>query len=116
MSLRVIILAGQRPGGDPLCDHAGVTYKADVEIAGIAMVERVAEALRGAGLTGPFELSGYPDPRQGFMATESGEGPADSALMAASSGDFPVLVTTCDHALLTPDMVMEFLEGAQQSG
>lgn len=116
MSLRVIILAGQRPGTDPLCHHAGVPFKADVEIGGIAMVERVAEALRGAGLVGPFDLSGYPNAREGFRVTKSGEGPADSALVAASSGGFPVLVTTCDHALLTPDIVMEFLEGAQASG
>lgn len=116
MSLRVIILAGQRPGRDPLCQHAGVDFKADIQVAGRAMVERVADALSGAGLTGPFELSGYPDARQGFSIVESGEGPADSALAAASSGGFPVLVTTCDHALLTPDMVMDFLRGAQESG
>lgn len=116
MSLRVIILAGQRPGPDPLCHHAGVPFKADVEIGGVAMVERVAQALRGAGLTGPFELSGYPDAREGFRATKSGQGPADSALIAASDGEFPVLVTTCDHALLTPDIVLEFLGGAEASG
>lgn len=116
MSLRVIILAGQRPGRDPLCEHAGVSFKADIQVAGMAMVDRVATALKGAGLSEPFELSGYPDPREGFKLTASGEGPADSALAAAGAGGFPVLVTTCDHALLTSEMVTEFLEGARQSG
>jgi GTP:adenosylcobinamide-phosphate guanylyltransferase len=116
VSLRAIILAGQRPGPDALCDHTGVAFKADIPICGIAMVERVATALREAGIDAPFALSGYPDPKAGFEIVAGGRGPADSALMAASDGAFPILLTTCDHALLTADMVDSFVAQSQQSG
>lgn len=116
MSLRAIILAGQRPGPDALCDHAGVAFKADIPICGIPMVERVATALTQAGIAAPFALSGYPEPKSGFEIVKGGRGPADSALMAAGEGTFPILLTTCDHALLTSDMVDNFVEKSQESG
>ena len=116
MTVRAIILAGQRPGPDALCEHAGVDYKADIPVGGIPMVQRVAEALRGAGLSEPFLLSGYPDTKDGFEIIEGGRGPADSALLAAGKGPYPVLLTTCDHALLTPDMVESFLTQSEASG
>ncbi|MGJ8559966.1 MAG: nucleotidyltransferase family protein [Litorimonas sp.] len=116
MSLRAIILAGQRPGPDALCDHAGVAYKADIPIRGIAMVERVATALRDAGISEPFALSGYAETKAGFKIVEGGRGPADSALMAASEGPYPILLTTCDHALLTSAMVEHFVTQSQVSG
>ena len=44
-------------------------------------------------------------------------GPAGSALIALESGiDLPVLMTTCDHPLLTPDMIEAFVDGAKNSG
>jgi len=116
VTVRAIILAGQRPGPDALCEHAGVDYKADIPVGGIPMVQRVAEALRGAGLSEPFLLSGYPDTKDGFEIIEGGRGPADSALLAAGKGPYPVLLTTCDHALLTPDMVESFLTQSEASG
>ena len=115
MRPRVIILAGQRPGPDALCDHAGVIYKADIPVAGIPMVDRVANALRGADLSEPFLLSGYPENRTGFERVIGGRKPADSALMAAYNGPFPILLTTCDHALLTSEMVEVFINVSQAS-
>lgn len=115
MSVRAIILAGQRPGPDALCDHAGVAFKADIPVGGIPMVDRVAAALRGAKVAEPFSLSGYPKDRDGFDLVKGGRGPADSALMAALGGPFPVLLTTCDHALLTSEMVEIFIQGSQAS-
>ena len=116
MSPRAVILAGQRPGPDALCEHAGVTWKADIPVGGVPMVERVAAALREAGLEEPFALSGYPDERHGFALVEGGRGPADSALMALEGGAFPALLTTCDHALLTAEIVTEFVTAAQATG
>lgn len=116
MSVRAIILAGQRPGPDALCEHAGVAFKADIPVGGTAMVERVAQALRGAKVAEPFFLSGYPKERDGFDLVPGGRGPADSALMAASGGAFPALLTTCDHALLTSEMVDTFIQHSQASG
>lgn len=116
MSLRAIILAGQRPGPDALCDHAGVAFKADIPICGIPMVERVASALTEAGVDAPFALSGYPEAKAGFEIIAGGRGPADSALIAAGEGSFPILLTTCDHALLTSEMVKSFIAQSQASG
>ncbi len=116
MSVRAVILAGQRPGPDALCDHAGVAWKADIPVGGVPMLERVAKALREAEIAEPFTLSGYPNERDGFTRVEGGRGPADSALMALEAGAFPVLLTTCDHALLTADIVTEFVTAAQDTG
>ena len=116
MSVRAVILAGQRPGPDALCDHAGVVWKADIPVGGVPMVERVAAALRDAGLAEPFVLSGYPHDRDGFERREGGTGPADSALLALEGGSFPALLTTCDHALLSGEIVTEFLAAAEATG
>ncbi|MGB3455900.1 MAG: nucleotidyltransferase family protein [Litorimonas sp.] len=116
MTVRAVILAGQRPGPDPLCEMAGVDFKADIPVCGVPMLDRVAGALRDVGLTEPFELSGYPHARDGFVVKPGGCGPADSALMASETGTFPVLLTTCDHALLCPAMVRDFLRAAEASG
>ncbi len=43
-----ILLAGQRPGADPLASHFGQTWKALVPVAGEAMLSRVAKTLLAA--------------------------------------------------------------------
>lgn len=116
MSIRAIILAGQRPGLDALCEHAGVTYKADIPVGGIPMVERVAGALRRANMSEPIVLSGYPFYRPGFELVGGGKLPAESALIAVTGGPYPTLLTTCDHALLTSEMVETFVRMSQESG
>lgn len=110
MSLRTIILAGQRAGEDPSNKAFDVAFKADLPVKGRAMLDRVATALDEAGLSRPFILSGYPTEKEGFSAADFGDGPVDSAIKALEGGPFPALLTTCDHALLTPDIVHEFLE------
>ena len=115
VNVRAVILAGQRPGPDALCVAAGVEWKADIPVGGVPMLERVSQALRDAGVDEPFTLSGYPVERDGYAFAEGGVGPADSALLACENGPFPVLLTTCDHALLSADMVASFLEGARAS-
>ncbi len=115
MSVRAVILAGQRPGVDPLCESAGVKWKADIAVAGTPMLSRVAEALEQSGLVENITISGYDGTGTDLPRVEGGCGPADSALMACRDGDFPVLLTTCDHALLTPEIVKTFLRQAQAS-
>ena len=111
MSPRAVVLAGQRPGPDPLCDAAGVAWKADLVIEGLSMLERVERALRGAGIS-DITLSGYGGSDSVLPNVPGGEGPADSALLACEGGPFPVLLTTCDHPLLSPDMIGSFQDGA----
>ncbi len=115
----VLILAGQREGVvDPLCAHAGVSHKADVPIHGQKMLQYVLCALEMASLKQPFHISGYSagdDIR--LTQAPNGAGPADSVSLALASGvELPCLVTTCDHALLTPEMINYFVQAAQESG
>src|SRR6185369_15359784 len=39
-----LVLAGTRPGGDPLADYAGVSHKALIEVGGVPMLLRVLRA------------------------------------------------------------------------
>jgi len=118
-TVRVLILAGQRDGVvDPLCAMTGETRKALIPILGRPMLLYVLDALESAGLSVPFHMSGCDtavDART--VQAPSAPGPAGSAAAALKSGmSFPVLLTTADHPLLTPDMVQEFVTKAQAAG
>ncbi len=121
----VLILAGQRskdgePLPDALCTHAGVKWKALLPVHGKPMTAYVLDALdHSSGLQKPYWVSGLDVNLLGggLNQSPSADGPASSVVEAAQAGlPYPFLVTTCDHALLTPDMVEIFLKGAQESG
>lgn len=121
----VLILAGQRckdgePLPDVLCQHAGVKWKALLPIHGKPMTDYVVAALdASSGLAKPYWVSGLDEALLdgSFNQSPSADGPASSVVKAAYAGlPYPFLVTTCDHALLTPDMVETFLKGAKESG
>jgi len=118
MSVSVLILAGQREGViDPLCAAAGVERKAIIPINGKPMIDYVLDALSAAKLKFPFHVSGFDaayDTR--LVQSPSAPGPAGSAYAALKDGiEFPCLMTTCDHPLLTRDMLDIFITGAKQS-
>ena len=120
-----ILLAGERPGGDPLAAHFQVPGKALIRIAGVSMLRRVANALLAAPEIGRVVVLAQDpdalmvgdaealaaDPR--ISLAQSGPGIASSIAAIAGSevAPWPVVVTTADHALLTPAMVREFLAG-----
>ena len=116
MTKAVLILAGQREGvSDPLCEAAGVFHKADIPVAGVPMLDRVVKVLSNAGFSKNIYVSGYFG--DNLKQVPSGKGPADSvALGLADINQYPCLITTCDHALLTVDMVQRFIEGAEAAG
>ncbi len=119
MNVSVLILAGQREGVvDLLCEEAGVERKAVIPINGRPMIDYVLQALDMGGLAAPYHVSGFDagyDAR--LVQSPSAPGPAGSALAALEAGiKLPVLMTTCDHPLLTPDMITSFIEQSQQSG
>jgi len=116
MTKAVLILAGQREGVvDPLCEELGVSHKAEIPVAGVPMLDRVNEALSAAGFLENLYVSGFSG--SNLTQVKSGKGPADSvALGLAEINQFPCLITTCDHALLTAEMVSSFIEGAEQAG
>jgi GTP:adenosylcobinamide-phosphate guanylyltransferase len=111
-----LILAAGRGPEDPMAKAYGVANKCTISIGGKPMLLRVAEALETSGVIGPIAVS-IEDP--GIVSTLLGKralalAPAHSApasvMAALASGQvtYPVLVTTGDHALLTPDMVRYF--------
>lgn len=117
-----IVLAGSRPGPDPLLTDSGVSTKALLPIAGDAMLVHVVRALRASPEVGPItilaqnsaELAAAPG-LAGFADlhfADSGQGISSSLAAALPAGEDPLLVTTADHVLLTPTMIAEFLHSA----
>lgn len=118
-----IILAGQRPGVDPLAAHFGAAYKALVPVAGVPMLTHVVRTLHSVRSIGRIIVLGQePDVLAAAVAAGGGAdilasqaGISQSLLgVAGSVAAWPLLVTTADHPLLTRAMVEEFL--AQVAG
>lgn len=122
--LTALVLAGTRPGGDPLATYARVSHKALIEIGGRTMIERVVGALAQvpqitriviaidrpeivAGLVNATPAGGGP----AVSTMPTGAGPSASVAVALDRLATPLLVTTADHALLEPGWVREFLDG-----
>lgn len=112
-----LVLAGSRPGGDPLALEAGVPHKALIEIGGAPLLTRVVGALRDAGC-GKIFVCCEPGPVEDLARRLDAEivppaaGPSGSVLRTLDTSGTPLLVTTADHALLRPEWVAELIEGA----
>lgn len=123
---QVLVLAGARATGDPLCVAEGVASKAVIEIAGKPMLWWVLAALRASpAATAPWvigmEEAALAEAAGGIacrrVAARGAGGPATGVLAALEEGvGLPLLVTTCDHPLLTPAMIESFLAQSQASG
>lgn len=127
-AIPAIILAGSRPGPDPLLTGRGVATKALLPVAGRAMLVHVVAALRASPLVGPITILAQnsaalaAEPGLADLAdmadlhfVDSGAGISGSLAAALPPGDDPLLVTTADNVLLTPTMIAEFLAGAEDS-
>lgn len=121
-----ILLAGSRPGGDPLAQAAGVAVKPLVPVGGEPMINRPARALLAhpgiarvivlAQDSAPFLLDPATawlgaEPRIAFARSESGI--AATLLGMIDSAPFPLIVTTADHVLLDVDMIDRFIAEAR---
>jgi CTP:molybdopterin cytidylyltransferase MocA len=121
-----LLLAGQRPGTDPLAQHFGQQWKALVPVAGEAMLSRVAKILLAspsiarvivvaqepqALLVGDCAWLGH-EPRVSTAISSSGIAVSVAALAGTAAATWPILVTTADHPLLTPAMVEAAIAGA----
>ena len=125
MTIPAIVLAGTRPGPDPLLTGSGASTKALLPIAGKPMLVHVVRALRASPRVGPItilaqnsaELATEPGLAgvTGLHFADSGQGISSSLAAALPPGDDPILVTTADNVLLTPSMIDEFLTGADES-
>lgn len=118
-----IILAGTRPGGDPVAEAAGVASKAFIAVDGRPMVLRVLDALAASSqiekniLCGLSRKSIEQQPElkaritEGCLEYMAGQ-PTPSLstyhALQSLSDNAPVLVTTADHALLNTSIIDYF--------
>jgi GTP:adenosylcobinamide-phosphate guanylyltransferase len=126
-----LLLAGSRPGIDPLAAHFGASAKALVPLAGEAMLSRVARALVDHPRIGRVvvlaqanhAMTGRPDTawmaeHPGIMFESGGDSVSEAVAGALERypGDYPFLVTTADHGLLDTAMIDAFIGPAERSG
>jgi HAD superfamily hydrolase (TIGR01490 family) len=123
------VLAGSRAEQDPLAAHFELPLKALVPVAGAPMISHVVGTLvrcpsvarvlivsqRPVMLDRPI-LQSLSD-RCPIRWAAGKDGIAESLAMLAGTeaAPWPVLVTTADNPLLTPDMVEHFLAGSEGS-
>jgi CTP:molybdopterin cytidylyltransferase MocA len=117
-----IILAGQRPGIDPLASAFGETFKALVQVSRRPMVARVVETvLTVAAVNKIVILCQEPDairavlpdhPNLIYVESQSGISQSILAVAGSEAAPWPLFVTTADHPLLTHDMITHFLEAS----
>jgi GTP:adenosylcobinamide-phosphate guanylyltransferase len=117
-----LLLAGVRPGGDPFADAHDVPAKALIPVSGVPMVARPVAALLASDsiatvtvLTQRPELIApvlAPDPRLSFAPSGATIAATLEAILADPATRYPLLVTTADHALLTPAMIAQFTHAA----
>ena len=117
-----LLLAGSRPAGDPLARSMGVTHKALIPIGGEPMILRPLRALLANAEVGeiiiltqdPADLQPVipTDSRIGIRASRRTIAETLEQLIIDRTVQFPVLVTTADHALLDEQMLSEFLTKA----
>lgn len=116
-----LVLAGQRPGVDPLAAAFGAEWKALIPIDGAPMLARVVETLAAVpAIARIVVLAQEPDalkhalpplPQLGWAAGGAGISRSVLAVAGGSAAPWPILLTTADHPLLTPAMVETFLAG-----
>ncbi|MEM1087630.1 MAG: nucleotidyltransferase family protein [Pseudomonadota bacterium] len=118
--VEAFVLAGARASGDPLAEAHNLPSKAHIKIAGASMISRVLSALSKSQTSGCVTVIGLENHHalQSEEAwppvnlAEGGRGPAASVNRRLNEigGCSPLLVTTCDHALLSPVIINAFLE------
>ena len=119
MTYSALILAGTRPGGDPLAGTEGKPHKALIELEGTALLERVSAALREAGADRIAVSCDHPDVvalarSLDLEVLPTGQGPSESTAIAFAELGAPLLVTTADHGLLKPEWVSHIVETTPQ--
>lgn len=125
-----VVLAADRTGNDPITRHTGATCKAIAPVAGVPMIIRVLDALEASALVKSIIICGPPksvladcpelaqriaDGRVTWLPNL--DSPSKSAMKGFEQIDHntPVLLTTADHALLTPEIVQYFLQKSLSS-
>lgn len=120
-----IILAGQRPGVDPLADAFGETCKALVPVGGRPMVARVVETILSVpAFSKVVVLCQQPeaieavlpaDPRLTYVESQSGISQSILNVAGSDAAPWPLFVTTADHPLVSHAMIEMFLEASHKA-
>ncbi len=122
-AVRALVLAASRGPDDPMARATGARHKALLKVGGVPMLRRVVRALRALPEVGEIVIviddasaarEALGELAEDVQIVPPAESAAASALkvlqqMFARAADAPVLITTGDHALLTPEMVREML-------
>ena len=123
MTYTALVLAGSRPGRDAFAESFGTDLKALIPVGGEPMVSRPVCALLASRNIGTILVLGQSperiaaalpdDPR--IEVRESAETIAGTVLglLDDPAAQWPVLVTTADHALLDTATIDEFCRSAQ---
>jgi GTP:adenosylcobinamide-phosphate guanylyltransferase len=122
-----LVLAGKRAGAlDPLAARAGVAQKAVVPVGGVPMIERVVQQVAACPDVGAIrivahergEIAALPTiaalMRAGRLSFVAGHhNLVDSVVAGAEGAAFPVMITTADNCLVTPEGYGEFIAGCR---
>lgn len=121
-----LVLAAGRGENDPMAKAYGVSHKCSLPVAGVPMLARVIGALQATPCISAITVSAEDKSvltaalgkaSAGIGFTQSVHSAPASVLAAVkASPRFPVLVTTGDHALLTPEMITHFCSEAEANG
>lgn len=122
MKYTAVVLAGSRPGRDPFAEQFGTDLKALIPVAGEPMVRRPVRALLACEHVGqvivlaqaPERISdALPDePRLSVRASKTTIAATILAMCDDPGTQWPLLVTTADHALLDTATIDEFCREA----
>lgn len=122
-----LVLAGRRGGVDAFAESVGASHRALIPVAGVPMLVRVLRCLEAArdveprlvSIDRPELVADLPELADERIACQPSR---DSVSRSVAAGldrlDLergPVLVTTADHALLTPEMVDYCTDAASAS-
>jgi GTP:adenosylcobinamide-phosphate guanylyltransferase len=121
MSYTAILLAGSRPGGDPFAGSFGTDLKALFPVAGEPMALRPVRALLESTSIGRVIVVSQSPDRLSALLPEYVESHPSQGTIAATmlalcddpAVEWPLLVTTADHALLDAATVDEFCAAAK---
>lgn len=126
-----LLVAGRRPGIDPLAAHFGIDDKALIEVAGEPMLSRVAHALVEHPAVArvvviaqdPARLFEHPgtqwmghDKRISSHAGGDSVSGAVEAAISANPDGWPFLITAADNVLLDRATLDSFIAGAIATG
>lgn len=124
-----VVLAGRRDGSvDPLAAAHGVADKCLVPVLGTPCIEHVLRVLAAApeidrivvSINDPAILTGLPTADRlvaegRLVAVKAEANLAQSVIAAASAVPYPLLVTTADNVLMTPESIRLMIDGAGQA-